>query len=344
MRAWVAGRLRALRAWLLVRLGLWRGQWRRGWVSVAAVPFAVGPFAVHDWHYGLYAPPGLADDEAAPLIVVLHGCKQRAMRFAYAAGLTELSDRMRARLLCPQQRRRANLFFCWNWFVPLAQAGAGELRVILAMLDDATGQVRTDPESIAAVGISAGGALAALLAFHSPDRIRAAAVVAAPPLLGSFNVQNPQAVMRSGLLFAPELALGLSQRPFAPLAIIQGTADEIVHPSCAAQLQAQVLESLHRAGVDVAREEGAQFATAAVVDYRSEGRVRLRRIDVPGLGHEWTGGPGGHPYCAAGGAPLAALCGEFLRDAGALRGKLRDRSGKGTEAASRRDDRADGAG
>ena len=308
-----------LRTWLLVRLGLWRGRWRRGRVTVSGVSFHAGPFGVHSWRYGLYAPAGLRDDEAAPLLVVLHGCKQRALGFAYAAGFTKLADRQRVRLLCPQQRRLANLFGCWNWFVPLAQRGDGELRVIIAMLDDVTSRVHVDVEAVAAIGISAGGALAALLAFSLPDRFRAVAVVAAPPLLGAFNVQDPRDVMRRGLLLSPTLALGLRKRACAPLAVIHGAADNVVHPQCAEQLQAQALESMRREDIGVARSEALPAVSGAnAIDYRDGGTLRLRRIEVSGLGHEWSGGPGGHPYCTRGGTSLTALCAQFLRDTGVL--------------------------
>ena len=319
MFRWIADRLLRLRTWLLVRLGLWRGQWRRGRISVAGVQWLAGPFAVHAWRYGLYSPAGLADDEPAPLIVVLHGCKQRALGFAFAAGLTRLADRARLRLLCPQQRRLANLYRCWNWFAPPAQRGEGELRVIRAMLEEAEQCVRVQAGAVAAIGISAGGGLAALLAFHLADRIRAVAVVAAPPLLGPFNVQDPRDVMRRGLLLPPTTVLGLQRQACAPQAIIHGVDDAVVHPQCAEQLQAQVLESVRRERIGVERGEATSAAAATITDFRGDGALRLRRIEVAGLGHEWSGGPGGHPYCVQGGAPLAALCEQFLRDAGVLR-------------------------
>ena len=319
MFRWIADRLLRLRTWLLVRLGLWRGQWRRGRISVAGVQWLAGPFAVRTWRYALYAPAGLPDNEPAPLIVVLHGCKQRALAFAYAAGLTGLADRSRLRLLCPQQRRLANLYRCWNWFAPQAQRGEGELRVIRALLDEAEQRVRVEGGAVAAIGISAGGGLAALLAFHLPDRICAAAVIAAPPLLGPFNVQDPREVMRRGLLLPPATALGLHARACAPLAIVHGADDAVVHPQCAEQLQAQALESLRREHIEVERSEATTAAATTVTDYRGDGVLRLRRIEVSGLGHEWSGGPGGHPYCVQGGAPLTSLCERFLRDAGVLR-------------------------
>jgi poly(hydroxyalkanoate) depolymerase family esterase len=318
MFRWLAERLLRLRTWLAVRLGLWRGQWRRGRVSVAGVQWLAAPFAVHVWRYGLYAPPGLGDDEAAPLLVVLHGCRQRALGFAFAAGLTKLADRARLRLLCPQQRRLANLYRCWNWFMPQAQRGEGEIRVIRAMLDDVEGRVKVQAGAVAAVGLSAGGGLAALLAFHLGDRIRAVVAVAAPPLLGSHNLQDPRDVMKRGLLLPAVTALGTKQGGCAPLAIVHGAEDAVVHPRCAEQLQEQAEASLRREGVSLESGEASVSAPATFTDLRDGRALRLRRIDIAGLGHEWSGGPGGHPYCVRDGVPLAAICERFLHDAGVL--------------------------
>jgi len=318
MFRWLAERLLRLRTWVAVRLGLWRGQWRRGRVSVPGVHGLAGPFAAHVWHYGLYVPPELPDDEAAPLVVVLHGCRQRALGFAFAAGLTRLADRAGLRLLCPQQRRLANPFRCWNWFMPQAQRGDGEIGVVRAMLDDAQARVKVQAGAVAAVGLSAGGGLAALLAFHLGDRVRAVVAVAAPPLLGSHNLQDPRDVMKRGLLLPAVTALGTKQGGCAPLAIVHGGEDTVVHPRCADQLQEQALASLRREGGEAAAAEAGSATAATVTDFREDGALRLRRIDIAGLGHEWSGGPGGHPYCARGGVPLAAICEGFLHDAGVL--------------------------
>jgi len=317
MFRWIAERLLRLRTWFAVQLGLWRGHWRRGRVSVAGVQSLSWPFSVRVWRYGLYSPPGLRDDEAAPLVVVLHGCRQRAPSFAVAAGLTAMADRDRLRLLCPQQRRLANPYRCWNWFLPQAQRGDGEIRVVRAMLDDVAGRVQVQAGAVAAVGLSAGGALAALLAFHLRDRVRAVVAVAALPLLGSHNLQDPRDVMKRGLLLPAVTALGTKQGDCAPLAIVHGADDSMVHPRCADQLQEQALASLSREGSEVAAAE-ARSAATTVTDFRSDGALRLRRIDIAGLGHQWSGGPGGHPYCVREGVPLEVICEQFLREAGVL--------------------------
>jgi poly(hydroxyalkanoate) depolymerase family esterase len=322
MFSWSLDRVRSLRTWLLVRFVRWRGEWRRGHVRVATearlLPWAL-PIgrARRPWRYGLYAPAGLRDDEAAPLIVVLHGCRQRALSFAFASGWTSFADRAGVRLLAPEQRRLANVLRCWNWFLRQAQGGHGELDAIVAMIDDAARRVAVDVSRVGAVGLSAGGALAALLAFHRPALFRAVVAVAAPPLLGSAGVHDPHGVMRRGLVSDPLVALGSAREACAPLAIVHGSADQVVVPRCADQLLSQALESLRRAGLQPEPAETApEEPGIASADYRAGSKLVVRSILIHDAGHAWTGGPGGHPYCERSGVPLTALCARFLRDAG----------------------------
>src|SRR5581483_12196498 len=55
-------------------------------------------------------------------------------------------------------------------------------------------------------------------------------------------------------------------------------------------------------------------AVATVSDLRADVDLRLRNIEVKRLGHSTTGGPGGHFCCERRGAPLTALCAQFLHD------------------------------
>lgn len=308
--------LARLRTWLLVRLGLWRGTWRRGRVAVPSAALFAGPLANRRWSYGLYCPRSLRDDEPAPLVLLLHGCRQRALGFAQASGLTRAADAQRLRLLCPEQRLRANPWRCWNWFTPAAQRGGGELEVMRAMLDDVAAQVALAPGAVAAVGLSAGGALAALLAFHAADRIDAAVAVAAPPLLGRSNLQDPRDVLRRGLAIEPALALG-SGRAIAPLMVVQGAADEVVSPKCAEQLVEQALRVNQRIA-PLQASDAPPVPGLAQTDHRAGDRLRVRRVTIEALGHAWSGGSSGHPFVLDDGVPLAALTLQFLRDAGVL--------------------------
>lgn len=310
----ILGWLARLRTWLLVRMGLWRGTWRRGQVSVPSAVLFAGPLANRRWSYGLYCPRSLRDDEPAPLVLLLHGCRQRALGFAQASGFTRIADAQRLRLLCPEQRRRANPWRCWNWFAPAAQRGGGELDVMRAMLDDVAAQVAIAPGAVAAVGLSAGGGLAALLAFHAADRIDAAVAVAAPPLLGRSNLQDPRDVLKRGLAIEPALALG-SGRAIAPLMVVHGLADEVVHPNCAQQLVEQAVR-MNQRGASLQTINSAPAPGQAQTDYRSGAALRVRLLTIEALGHAWSGGSSGHPYVLAVGAPLASRALQFFREAG----------------------------
>jgi poly(hydroxyalkanoate) depolymerase family esterase len=305
--------LARLRTWLQVRLGLWRGRWRRRQVSVPSARLFPGPLASAAWSYGLYCPAGLRDDTPAPLVLLLHGCRQRALGFAVASGFTRAADAQRFRLLCPQQRRRANLWRCWNWFTPAAQRGAGELDTVRAMLDDVTATAGIAVSSVGVVGLSAGGALAALLAFHAADRVAAVVTVAAPPLLGRINMQDPRDVMKRGLALPPVLAL-TGQSPVAPLMVVQGRVDPVVAPICGEQLVEQACRAHERRGASLQAGAPQAEAGAQVTDHRAGDALALRVVWIDALGHAWSGATGGHPYVEQDGDRLTARALQFLRD------------------------------
>jgi poly(hydroxyalkanoate) depolymerase family esterase len=313
----IAARLQRARDALLTRLGLRRGRWHRGQTTLATIRLLPGLGGHRTWRYGLFVPAGMRDDEAAPLIVLLHGCHQRALRFGEATGWAAYADQARVRLLCPDQRRLSNLLRCWNWFDPRAQRGQGELSVVLAMIEQISGAIAIAPGAVGVVGLSAGGALAALLGFHYPERFRAVVAVAAPPLLGAYGHQTPRQVMLNGLARDPGTALGTDARACAPMLVIHGSADAVVNPRCADQLTEQAVESWRRAHAQIDRAtQEEDSGRIRVTEYRAGERLVVRQIEYAGLGHTWTGGPGGHPYCERGGPDLTGACAQFLKDCG----------------------------
>lgn len=300
------------RVWLAKRTSLLRGRWLHLEVeaTVARWTWWALPWNRHSWECALYRPAGLADEQEAALIVLLHGCGQRAIDFAIATGLVAAADRWGFRLLCPEQRERANAWRCWNWFHPPAQNGQGELQVVLQALEAAAARVRCG--RTAGIGLSAGAGLAALLAFHHAGRFDAVVTVAAPPLLGRGSLQDPRKVMKQGLSISPTLA-ALHIEGCAPLLVLQGADDEVVVPLCAEQLAAQAVHVLRRRPGGLTEQPLADGR-----EYRAAGRLMLRLRVLPGLGHAWSGARGGHPHVLVAGPPLADLALAFLREAGVL--------------------------
>lgn len=141
-----------------------------------------------------YVPAGVP--RGAPLVVVLHGCTQDAESHAASAGWLTLADRLGFVVLAPEQVGANNPNRCFNWFAPEDTCrGGGEAASIRAMVARCTREHGLDPERVFVTGLSAGGAMAAVMLATYPDVFSAGAVVAGLPFGGARNVQEALARM-----------------------------------------------------------------------------------------------------------------------------------------------------
>ena len=94
--------------------------------------------------------------------------------------MNDAADRHGFVVVYPQQERGDNAQRCWNWFMPEHQArGAGEPASIAAIVRELVGTASStaiDPCRVFVAGLSAGGAMAAILAATYPDLFAAVAV------------------------------------------------------------------------------------------------------------------------------------------------------------------------
>jgi poly(hydroxyalkanoate) depolymerase family esterase len=283
------------------------------------------PFVWPSRDYLVYLPRGRSFWKRAPLLVLCHGCKQTPEDVARGTRAAEAADRLGCVVLLPRQRESANAWRCWNWFESRTMAGHGEAAIVAAQIRSVCRRHRIDRRRVIVAGMSAGGALAAIMGVRFPGLVTGVAVHSGLACGAAKSAMSAIAVMQHG----PEQdveRIGLDARAKAaidalpiPLLAIQGSADPIVNPRNAPAL---VRQYLRLNGYTDAAGPPLVTTTATtgrlpltVTEWRCDGRLVARLVEVAGLGHAWSGGDSALPYNDAEGPDAMALVGAFFADA-----------------------------
>lgn len=111
----------------------------------------------------------------APLIVLLHGCKQNAQVITNG---TRLNENKNIYLLIPEQNKYFNQDHCFNWYQKSQQVRnpINEAGQIVSLIEFLKLQNAIDEDKIFAVGLSAGAALSNILIACYPDIFKGTAL------------------------------------------------------------------------------------------------------------------------------------------------------------------------
>ncbi|MES2634258.1 MAG: PHB depolymerase family esterase [Pseudomonadota bacterium] len=274
--------------------------------SAAAAQFIAGRHtsAAMQRDYKLFIPPGAAagvQSGPLPLVVMLHGCKQNPDDFAAGTAMNELAAQQGFYVLYPAQSRQANPQGCWNWFKHThQQRGRGEPEVIADMTRSVMAQHPIDPNRVYVAGLSAGGAMAAILGATYPDLYAAVGVHSGLAAGSATDLPAALSAMRSG---APA---GSNAMQGVPTIVFHGDADSTVHPSNGDSVIAS--STAGASSVQTHRVDAADVraTTRHVHTEQFTGRVVAEHWVVHGSPHAWSGGSAQGSYTDARGPDASA--------------------------------------
>jgi feruloyl esterase len=192
----------------------------------------------------VHVPDGLK--AGAPLVVALHGCGQTATGYGVEAGWYALAEELGFALLAPEQKGANNPGTCFDWFNPEdITRGEGEAASIAAMIRNLVETHRLDARRVFITGLSAGGAMTAVMLATYPDLFAGGAIIAGLPYGVASNVSDALGAMRSAPLRTPQewgdavRAASPVAGPWPKISIWHGALDTTVNISNAQASAAQ---------------------------------------------------------------------------------------------------------
>jgi poly(hydroxyalkanoate) depolymerase family esterase len=240
-------------------------------------------------NYKLYIPSH--HQPGGPLLVMLHGGTQDADDFAAGTRMNALAEEHGFFVAYPSQCKSANASLCWNWFKPGDQTrAAGEPSIIAGITTEIIAEHDIDPQRVFVAGLSAGGAMAAVMGATYPEIYAAVGIHFGLPYRSASDVASAFSAMRGNpgqqghqrkSRATPDHALRVRTIVF------HGDADQIVHPSNGAK----IVEAQAKTGdsVESTTASASRGYTRKIIRDKTGLAVGEEWL-IHGSGHAWSGG------------------------------------------------------
>ncbi|WP_071057753.1 PHB depolymerase family esterase [Pelistega sp. MC2] len=261
--------------------------------------------------------------EGMPLVVMLHGCQQDSALFAQGSQMNVVAQRNGFVVLYPQQSRRYHLTNCWHWYdTNKHHQGMAEAHSIMSIIQSTIMMHRLNPNKVFVVGLSAGAAMAGILAANFPAQFAGLAMHSGPVLGRAYDAQSAVSIMRDPQVVS-DSTLAAAMDGFAPpqklqlpTIILQGEKDKIVHPRHATELVKQLLHFNQLPMNSLAKS--TEFFQGTTKEYNQslyyDGRKRIiELIRIKHLDHAWAGGDYRLPFNSQHGPHASQLIWQFFK-------------------------------
>ncbi|RJG03888.1 alpha/beta hydrolase family esterase [Noviherbaspirillum sedimenti] len=250
--------------------------------------------------YKLYIPSGYTGQEELPLIVMLHGCKQNPDDFAVGTRMNHVAEENNCLVVYPGQAQGANVSHCWNWFkAGEQQRDQGEPSIIADITRKILADYKVDRRRVYVAGLSAGGAMAAIMADSYPELYAAVGIHSGLPAGAAHDLPSAFAAMRGGM--RGTRGGGNGARKGKPVIVFHGDRDHTVNPCNGEQALAQCVadkaDNMAQPGSTPAsglKVESGQVPNGRsytrTVQHDDAGKAIAEHWSIHGAGHAWSGG------------------------------------------------------
>lgn len=248
--------------------------------------------------YRLYVPAS-ASEQPRGLVVMLHGCKQNPEDFAAGTGMNTVAETHGLLVAYPGQPSADNASSCWNWFRPADQKrDTGEPAIIAGITGEIMAEFGLDRSRVFVAGLSAGGAMAAIMGETYPDLYAAAGIHSGLAYGSANDVISAFSAMRGDAGITPRASSRtVAGGPPARTIIFQGKADRTVHPSNAERIVTQVSPPGGRNAAShesASAPNGRNYTRTIITD--TDGMPVVEYWLIDGIGHAWSGGHASGSY------------------------------------------------